>query len=238
MYRINRTKNTIINNLILLKMDRKLISKDESGIQRTVKQLTDFAKELNPLIEAYNVLNIGKYNNEVYQSQLTYRGENEIKIYLNLEREQLLKAGITNEVSIQGILKTHETTIQEYKDKINNVLEKRSEANFLDISVLEYSNNKFILSKSSVDAITEKYSTYANGKEEIEIVEQTEQLIKDFYLLKSKIEKYVGHELRNNLRIKDYVFNNLVIQYTTEDKMQFKTDSLSSLRRLKRELNN
>ena len=44
MYRINRTKNTIINNLILLKMDRKLISKDESGIQRTVKQLTDFAK--------------------------------------------------------------------------------------------------------------------------------------------------------------------------------------------------
>ena len=112
MYRINRTKNTIINNLILLKMDRKLISKDESGIQRTVKQLTDFAKELNPLVEAYNVLNIGKYNNEVYQSQLTYRGENEIKIYLNLEREQLLKAGITNEVSIQGILKTHETTLQ------------------------------------------------------------------------------------------------------------------------------
>lgn len=218
-------------------MDRKLISKDESGIQRTVKQLTDFAKELTPLIEAYNVLNIGKYNNEVYQSQLTYRGENEMKIYLNLEREQLLKAGITNEVSIQGILKTHETTLQEYKEKINRVLEKRSEANFLDISVLEYSNNKFILSKSSVDAITEKYSTYANGKEEIEIVEQTEQLIKDFYLLKSKIQKYVGRDLKDTFYIKDYVFRRLIKDFNTEDKMELKPDSLIELRRLKRDLN-
>lgn len=218
-------------------MERRLISKDESGIQRTVKQLTDFAKELNPLVEAYNVLNIGKYNNDVYQSQLTYRGDNETKIYLSLERERLVKAGITNEVSIQGILKTHETTLQEYKEKINRVLEKRSEANFLDISVLEYSNNKFILSKSSVDAITEKYSTYANGKEEIEIVEQTEQLIKDFYLLKSKIQKYVGRDLKDTFYIKDYVFRRLIKDFNTEDKMQLKPDSLIELRRLKRDLN-
>ena len=57
-------------------MERRLISKDQGGIKNTVKQLTNFAKELNPLIEAYNVLNIGKYNNDVYQSQLTYRGDN------------------------------------------------------------------------------------------------------------------------------------------------------------------
>lgn len=216
---------------------KKLIFKDESGIQRTVKQLTDFAKELNPLIEAYNVLNIGKYSNEVYQSQIANGGENEIKFYLDLERERLLKAGISNEISIQGILKNHATILQEYKDKINSVLEKRKEANYLDISVLEYSNNKFILSNNTIDAITEKHCAYANGKEEIEIVEQTEQLIKNFYLLKSKIENYVGHELTNSLKIKDYVFNNLVIQYSTEDKMLLNTDSLNTIRRLKRELN-
>mgnify|MGYP006211176845 CR=1 FL=1 len=124
-------------------MERRLISKDQGGIKNTVKQLTNFAKELNPLIEAYNVLNIGKYNNDVYQSQLTYRGDNETKIYLSLERERLVKAGITNEVSIQGILKTHETTLQEYKEKINRVLEKRSEAeivkaaNISDINFLD-----------------------------------------------------------------------------------------------------
>lgn len=218
-------------------MERRLISKDESGIQRTVKQLTDFSKELNPLVEAYNVLNIGKYNNDVYQSQLTYRGDNETKIYLSIERERLVKAGITNEVSIQGILKTHETTLQEYKEKINRVLEKRSEANFLDISVLEYSKDKFTLTQNSIDKIVEKHCIYANGKEEIEIVEQTEQLIKDFYLLKSKIQKYVGRDLKDTFYIKDYVFRRLIKDFNTEDKMQLKPDSLIELRRLKRDLN-
>ena len=93
------------------------------------------------------------------------------------------------------------------------------------------------MTQNSIDKIVEKHCIYANGKEEIEIVEQTEQLIKDFYLLKSKIQKYVGQDLKDTFYIKDYVFRRLIKDFNTEDKMQLKPDSLIELRRLKRDLN-
>ena len=218
-------------------MQRKLISRDDYAIQKSANRLTEFANELTPLIEAYNNLNIGQYSNEVYKSQLTAKGENEAKTYLSLERERLKKAGITNDISIDGILKNHEPNLQQYKDSIKSVLEKSKEPFFLDLSLLEYSNNNFNLPKKSVEAITETHSIYANGKEEIEIIEQTEQLINNFYLLKSKIEKFVGHEFKSHFKIQDYVFSTLIGQYSNDDTMKLKTDSLNSLRRLKRELN-
>ncbi|MCG2610780.1 hypothetical protein LZZ90_04610 [Flavobacterium sp. SM15] len=215
-------------------MERKLISRNETAIKKSVNRLNEFTNELTSLIEAYNDLNIGQYSNEVFKSQLTAKGENEAMIYLGLEKERLKKAGITNDISIEGILKNHKPTLQEYKDRIKEVLEKSKDPVVLDLSLLEYNNDKFVLPKKSIESITEMHCIYANGKEEIEIIEYAEKLINDFNLLKLKIEKYAGRELNGYFKVQDFVFSSLIGQSSSDNSMLIRTDSVDNLKKLKR----
>lgn len=216
-------------------MEKKLIFRDEHQVQKTIEVLNQFVNELTPLKEAFEELNIGQYSNEVFTSQRTANGKNEINTYIENERNSLVKAGITNSVTLDGILKNHEPIVKQYKESLTDVFEKCNlQSIYIDISLFEFTNNKFTLSKTAIDKVNESMSVYANGKEEIEIHEQIEALINNFYLLKTKIENYIGYQLPEHIKIKDFVFNNLVKQYEREDKMIIKNDCFTGVKRLKK----
>lgn len=216
-------------------MEKILISRDEHAIQRSVNDLIEFTTELFDLKRAFEVLNIGEYNNDVFHSQISHKGENEINTYLDNERNNLKRAGITNEVTINGILKNHDEVTNTYKESLIKVFDKCSNGNnYIDISLIEFSKGKFIVPKSSINILTEKMSIYANGKEEIEIYQQLEKLLKELDITKEKISNYIGYRLNDNFNIKDYVFNNLIKQRYNENTFFIKDNCISIVKQLKK----
>lgn len=216
-------------------MEKILISRDEHAIQRSVNDLVEFTTELFDLKRAFEVLNIGEYNNDVFHSQISHKGENEINTYLDNERNNLKRAGITNEVTINGILKNHDEVTNTYKESLIKVFDKCSNGNnYIDISLIEFSKGKFIVPKSSINILTEKMSIYANGKEEIEIYQQLEKLLKELDITKEKISNYIGYRLNDNFNIKDYVFNNLIKQRYNENTFFIKDNCISIVKQLKK----
>lgn len=216
-------------------MEKILISRDEHAIQRSVNDLVEFTTELFDLKRAFEVLNIGEYNNDVFHSQISHKGENEINTYLDNERNNLKRAGITNEVTINGILKNHDEVTNTYKESLVKVFDKCNNGNnYIDISLIEFSKGKFIVPKSSINILTEKMSIYANGKEEIEIYQQLEKLLKELDITKEKISNYIGYRLNDNFNIKDYVFNNLIKQRYNENTFFIKDNCISIVKQLKK----
>lgn len=216
-------------------MEKILISRDEHAIQRSVNDLVEFTTELFDLKRAFEVLNIGEYNNDVFHSQISHKGENEINTYLDNERNNLKRAGITNEVTINGILKNHDEVTNTYKESLVKVFDKCNNGNnYIDISLIEFSKGKFIVPKSSINILTERMSIYANGKEEIEIYQQLEKLLKELDITKEKISNYIGYRLNDNFNIKDYVFNNLIKQRYNENTFFIKDNCISIVKQLKK----
>lgn len=216
-------------------MERKLISRDEHEIQRSVNELVEFTSELFELKRAFETLSIGEYTNEIFNSQKNNRGQNEVTTYLNNERTNLKKAGLTNEITINGILKGHDELISTYLETVKNVFDKCIKGNqYIDINLIEYSKGKFIVPKTSIETLKERMSIYANGKEEIEIYQQLEKLLKELDITREKISIYIGYQLNDNFNIKDYVFNNLIKQRNNENTLFIKDNCISIVKQLKR----
>lgn len=209
------THKAIINNQNLKKMSTKiLVFKDEAQIEKTIYCLQEFTPKLNVLLQEYERLKIGKFSNDAFKQLKEDKGENAAKLYYESVNKELDKIGIENEVTRAGLLKGHENTIEDFKSKVNEVLnDLHTPSGFVELNYIDYSNGKFIVSSESKELIKERYSIYLESKQEIELYEALKDLFNATEKFKSKMTLSIGYELPEHVKTMDLIKDNFIKEY-------------------------
>ncbi len=191
-----------------------LIHQDESAIERTIKCIETFTPELNTLKEKFEKFTKEQFSDEVFKVLIEDKGENIIQKYLNSVNKELDKIGIINEVTREGLIKSHEEVITQFRNSIKSILQNNhNEFGIVRLEYVSFKKSRFIISDESMNLIKEKNSIYLETKEEIELYNQLKDTFSTIEKAKEKIEKAIGYKLPEHLKTIDIINTNFIKEY-------------------------
>lgn len=191
-----------------------LVHEDKTAIQKTIYCLEQFIPEMSTLKTDFETLNLGSFTNEIFNKlKDNTSGQIIIQMYYESINKELDRVGIENAITRASILSAHESTITEFKEKINRFFNSLDTSfGMVELKLLEYRNGKFIIPTESLKTITERNSYYLETKEEIELFDSLNEFLKSAQRTQSAINKLIGYELPHHSSIMELIKKYFIVE--------------------------
>ena len=191
-----------------------LVHEDKGAIEKSIYCLEQFIPELSTLKTEYENLKIGSFTNEIFNLFKEDKGQSVVNMYYDSVNKELDKVGIENTITRTSLLKAHENTIELFKEKIKQFFDSLyTPFGVVELNLLEYQNNKFVIAKDSINSITERNRYYLETKQEIELFEALTELFKATEKTKTAIVNLIGYELPEHIKTNDLIKDYFIKEY-------------------------
>lgn len=193
-----------------------LVYKDESAIQRAIKCIETFTPELIKIKEEFEQFTKESFSNEAFKTIVQDKGQSTIENYINSIKKELDKIGITNEITREGLLKSHDEIINNFRLSVKSIIEKNyNEFGVVRFDYITFQKSKFVISDEELKRIEESNSVYLESKEEIELYNQLKETFETLERTKDKIEKTIGYKLPEHLKTIDLLNNKIFKEFNS-----------------------
>ncbi|GAA4036000.1 hypothetical protein GCM10022386_21870 [Flavobacterium cheonhonense] len=184
-----------------------LVHEDKTEINKTIYCLEQFIPEMNKLKTAFENLKIGSFSSEIYNSvKQSLSDENMIQLYYESVNKELDKVGIENAITRASLLKAHENTIEQFKTEMKRFFDSLNTSfGMVDLRLLDYQGGKFFISNESVTIIRERNSYYLETKEEIELFNSLNELLKSMQKTRLAMTDLIGYEYPDHISTIDLI---------------------------------
>lgn len=181
-------------------MKRILIHENKDLMFEICKDLKQYLPQLEQVKKTYENLQLGNFNDDILK-QIVRSGTGQIEKQFNESlNDQVEKAGISNIILKDNILKGSENLIFEFLEKIRELKrfkpETFSRKNYLKLNVISFQNGTFYLSDENKEQILEN---------ECRIYIENEKEQEFFDNLKNFIEAY--NKVNENLNELEFKFS-------------------------------
>lgn len=194
-----------------------LVHEDKNQIEKMVNCLNQFIPELNVLKIEFEKLKVGSFTNDVFIKIQEDKGENVITMYYDSINKELDKIGIENAITRTNLLKGHEEVVNDFKTKVNQLLNNLNTSfGFVELNLIQYENNKFVVPKQSIDLIKERCSYYIETKEEIKLYEALNNLFTATDIVKKSIVNLIGYELPEHIKTNDLIKDYFIKEFNSK----------------------
>ena len=194
-----------------------LIHEDKAAIEKSIYCLEQFIPELSILKTEFENLKIGSFTNEIFNLFKEDKGQSIVKMYYDSVNKELDKVGIENTITRTSLIKAHESTIELFKEKVKQFFNSLyTPFGVVELNLLEYQNNKFVIAKDSINSITERNRYYLETKQEIELFEALTELFKATEKTKKVIVNLIGYELPEHIKTNDLIKDYFIKEYSNK----------------------
>ncbi len=166
-------------------MERILLHENKDLLFEICKDLKQYLPQLEQVKKTYENLQLGNFNDDILK-QIVRSGTGQIEKQFNESlNDQVEKAGISNIILRDNILKGSENLIFEFLEKIRELKrfkpETYSRKNYLKLNVISFQNGTFYLSDENKTQILEnECRIYIENEKEKELFDNLQNFIEAY----------------------------------------------------------